>query len=173
GHLPLLRGISLTKDDEIRRNVITQLICHFELKFATIEKTSDITQYQTFDVAQQVGARILIVEDNIANQVILKSIVKRLGHSSVIANHGVEAIEYLKKENFDLIFMDCHMPVMDGFEATRQIRSQGSRIPIVALTAYAMPGDREQCLAAGMDNYLAKPFNIQRLTTILAYYTHK
>ncbi len=103
---------------------------------------------------------ILVVEDNNVNQMVLKGILKKLGTRVVTAMNGQEAVEQFESETPDMILMDCQMPVMDGFEATRQIRrlERGERhTPIVAVTANAMSGDRERCLEAGMDDYMKKP----------------
>lgn len=106
--------------------------------------------------------RVLLVEDNEVNQMVASAILESFGCDIVIANHGEEACEFAKTQAFDLILMDCQMPVMDGFTATRAIRefekAHGHKpVPIIALTANAIQGDREKCLAAGMDDYLAKP----------------
>ena len=115
-------------------------------------------------------------EDVPVNQMIAQEICRRAGIECVVSDNGQAGIEVLKVDGqFDAILMDCHMPVMDGFEATQKIRemtAQGilSRIPIIALTANALSGDREKCLDAGMDDYLAKPFEIdQFLEKILAH----
>lgn len=109
-----------------------------------------------------IEARILLVEDNHINVVVAKGLIEMFGPSVDVANDGQQALEMLKKQHFDLIFMDCQMPVLDGYECSRRIRADDSglinrEIPIVALTANAMRGDREKCLAAGMNDYLAKP----------------
>jgi two-component system, sensor histidine kinase and response regulator len=97
--------------------------------------------------------RVLLAEDNPVNQRLASRLLEKRGHSVVVAANGLEALEMIEKESFDLVFMDVQMPVMDGFEATAAIRkkeaSSGVRLPIVALTAHAMKGDREKCLAAG------------------------
>ncbi|MDD3183093.1 MAG: cache domain-containing protein [Alphaproteobacteria bacterium] len=104
---------------------------------------------------------ILIVEDQTINQMLMKTVIKQLGYQTDVAVNGIEAVKLVAEKKFALVFMDCHMPEMDGFEATKQIRlfeeSTHQHIPIVALTADAMVGDREKCLAAGMDDYLRKP----------------
>ncbi|MCQ2991808.1 response regulator [Pseudomonas tremae] len=119
--------------------------------------------------ATQRLARVLLVEDNPVNQLVAKSILVKLGCEVVVSSHGGEALEQLEQGHFDLVLMDCNMPVMDGYEASRQIRSSGRwpNLPIVALTANAMPDERERCKAAGMNDYLAKPFRRTELISIL------
>ncbi len=117
-------------------------------------------------------ARILVVEDNPVNQLVAMKILEKLGHRADVAGNGNEALVALRNIPYDLILMDCQMPEMDGFEATRRIRSgnagQADRsIPIVAMTARAMQGDREKCLAAGMDDYLSKPIDTAALIDTL------
>ena len=110
--------------------------------------------------------RVLVAEDNPINQRVAESILLKRGHRVLIANTGAEAVEAVRRELFDLILMDIQMPEMDGLEATRLIRALGgdrASIPIVAMTAHAMKGDDEKCIAAGMDHYLSKPFHKQQL----------
>jgi two-component system sensor histidine kinase/response regulator len=117
--------------------------------------------------------RVLVAEDNPVNQAVATAMLDSLGVSSSLAENGRVAIERLSQESFDLVLMDCQMPEMDGFAATREIRSQQLAgllrhpLPIVALTANAVDGDRERCLAAGMDDYLSKPFTAQSLSSML------
>jgi signal transduction histidine kinase/FixJ family two-component response regulator/HPt (histidine-containing phosphotransfer) domain-containing protein len=105
--------------------------------------------------------RILLVEDNSVNQLLASHLLEKQGHNVVTSGNGREALERLGKESFDLILMDVQMPEIDGLEATATIRTKerttGARIPIIAMTAHAMKGDRERCLAAGMDDYVSKP----------------
>jgi CheY-like chemotaxis protein len=107
--------------------------------------------------------RILVTEDNPVNQKLAVRMLEKIGHSVVVAANGKLALETWQQEHFDLIFMDVQMPEMDGFEATSEIRKRemadGQHIPIIAMTAHAMLGDRERCLAAGMDYYISKPVN--------------
>jgi CheY-like chemotaxis protein/HPt (histidine-containing phosphotransfer) domain-containing protein len=115
---------------------------------------------------------ILLVEDNVINQQVALGILQLQGYSVTVAANGREALEALALSSCDLILMDCHMPEMDGFECTAEIRkreqsSGGKAIPIVALTANAMAQDREECLNAGMDDYLSKPFSMQTLQEML------
>jgi signal transduction histidine kinase/ActR/RegA family two-component response regulator len=111
--------------------------------------------------------RILLAEDNLVNQMVAAGILENRGHAVTVANNGIEAVSFFRSGKFDLILMDAQMPEMDGFEATAAIRDQekrtGERIPIVALTAHAMAGDRERCLAAGMDGYALKPIRAEDL----------
>jgi CheY-like chemotaxis protein len=123
--------------------------------------------------AVQHGARgnILLVEDNLINQQVALGILQIQGYNVTVVNNGREALEAHAQGEFDLVLMDCHMPEMDGFEATRAIRSRervsGKHLAIVALTANAMAQDREACLDAGMDDHLAKPFSMQTLQDML------
>jgi signal transduction histidine kinase/CheY-like chemotaxis protein len=110
--------------------------------------------------------RILVADDNLVNQKVAKRMLERLGHTVALANDGKEALSAIETASFDLIMMDVQMPEMDGFEATRRIReweAGKTRIPIIALTAHAMDSHREECLAAGMDSFLAKPILLEPL----------
>jgi two-component system sensor histidine kinase/response regulator len=134
-----------------------------------------ITRYSLHDAREPATSlRILLAEDNAVNQLLASRLLEKRGHFVVVAGNGREALEALQKEHFDLVFMDVQMPVMDGFEATAAIRKQevggGVHLPVVALTAHAMKGDREKCLAAGMDGYLTKPIRPQELDEVLRDY---
>ncbi len=123
--------------------------------------------------APQYGLSVLVVEDNIVNQKLTKKLLEKRGCSVIIANNGKEALDLIKAKpdsSYDLIFMDCQMPVMGGFETTEHIRKLQGRIgdiPIVAMTAHAMTGDRERCLSAGMNDYISKPLEVTCLNEIL------
>lgn len=113
-------------------------------------------------------ARLLLVEDNPVNQEVTRDMLEVLGCSVDIASSGKQALEKYAQSTYDLVLMDCQMPEMDGFETTRLIRaSETAEVPIIALTAHAMAGDRELCLAAGMNDYLSKPFSIKQLAALL------
>ncbi|GLX88330.1 histidine kinase [Pseudomonas weihenstephanensis] len=114
-------------------------------------------------------AHILLVEDNPVNQLVAKGMLSKLGCEVVVAAHGGEALRQLAQNRFDLVLMDCNMPVMDGYEASRQIRQSGlwPDLPIVALTANSMPEERERCRTAGMNDYLSKPFRREELQALL------
>jgi two-component system sensor histidine kinase/response regulator len=123
------------------------------------------------DVSRRLSGRVLLVEDNAVNQKVARRFIERLGCSVTIAENGEEGFEAFKRESFDVILMDLQMPVMDGFTATRHIRDTEAfrtHTPIVALTANAMTGQLERCLAAGMDAFLTKPLDAGRLRETLA-----
>jgi CheY-like chemotaxis protein len=112
----------------------------------------------------------LLVEDNLVNQVVAMDMLELLGCRTDLAVNGLEAIEGIKNHHYDLLLMDCHMPEMDGFAATRAIRDtelEGNYMPIIALTADVEEGVYEKCRAAGMDDYLSKPFHQRALQEML------
>jgi two-component system sensor histidine kinase/response regulator len=121
--------------------------------------------------------RVLLAEDNVVNAKLAVRLLERLGCSVDVASNGHEALKMVQSIPFDLVFMDCQMPEMDGFEATRAIRawegssrvgqSPATQLPIIALTANAMQGDRERCLAAGMNDYITKPLSRADLARVL------
>jgi len=118
------------------------------------------------------GLSVLVAEDNPVNQRVIQRLLEARGHRATIARDGAAALDAFGRNSFDIVFMDVQMPQMDGLEATRRIRdierSTGAHVPIVAMTAHAMKGDREQCIAAGMDDYLSKPIRIDALEAALA-----
>lgn len=120
---------------------------------------------------QRRGLHILVAEDNPVNQKLTVRLLEKRGHSVAVANNGHEVLAALEKERFDIILMDVQMPEMDGFEATATIRvgekATGTHVPIVALTAHAMKGDRERCLGAGMDGYIPKPIQAKQLDEVV------
>ena len=111
--------------------------------------------------------RILLAEDNVVNQKVASGLLEKQGHQVVVAGNGRELLERLEDDRFDLLLVDVQMPEMNGFEATAAIRQKekttGAHIPIVAMTAHAMDGDKERCLAAGMDGYVSKPIDVKEL----------
>jgi len=143
--------------------------------------TSPPIPYPSFDpaLAQAAGAatpmsaRILLAEDNAANQMLATKLLEKLGFHAEVVSNGVEALEALSKSNYDFVIMDCQMPEMDGLEATRRIRSGKSgvlnpNVTIVAMTAHALSGDREICIKAGMNDYLTKPLDRRELAACMA-----
>ncbi|MDR1577015.1 MAG: response regulator [Deltaproteobacteria bacterium] len=127
------------------------------------------TNGQPIQIPDLAGRRILLAEDNAVNQLVAKKFLEKAGSVVTIANHGLEALELLEKASFDLILMDIQMPVMDGLEATRQIRAKPEfkDLPIVAMTAHAMPGDREISLEAGMSDHVTKPIEFDKLFVVI------
>jgi CheY-like chemotaxis protein len=118
--------------------------------------------------------KILLAEDNLVNQKLALRLLQQMGYRADIAANGLEAVESVERQPYDVVLMDVQMPEMDGLEATRQIRKQGLRQPhIIAMTANAMQGDREICLAAGMDDYVAKPIQAKELVYALERATKK
>jgi PAS domain S-box-containing protein len=118
------------------------------------------------------GMQLLLVEDNAINQALARALLQRMGHTVTAVAHGKEALDVLATRRFDAVFMDCQMPVMDGFEATRQLRAGAAGvlqpdIPVIAMTANAMVGDRERCLECGMNDYVAKPIKVPLLKEAL------
>ena len=116
--------------------------------------------------------KILVAEDNEANQFLIKAITKSKNWDITVVDNGEQAVEAYKNGSFDLILMDVQMPVLNGYEATRIIRSleseKGVHIPIIALTAYAMKSDKDQCIEAGMDDYISKPFRREQFLDMIA-----
>ena len=133
-------------------------------------------QQQSEPAPVQAAARgsVLLVEDNPVNQKVAQAMLAKLGIPVEVANNGREAVEMVQVRDFDLVLMDCQMPVMDGYEATAAIRAmpggRGEHLPIIALTANAMQGDRQKCLEAGMDDFLSKPYGLAQLhATVLRW----
>ncbi|MBY0229354.1 MAG: response regulator, partial [Gemmataceae bacterium] len=112
--------------------------------------------------------RVLLVEDNAVNQFLVLRLLERSGHRALLASDGQQAVEAAARQRFDVVLMDWQLPGMDGGEATRRIRRQGSRVPIIALTAHALPAERERCLEAGCDAVLTKPFRAEELAEAIA-----
>ncbi|MBL8913634.1 MAG: response regulator [Archangium sp.] len=110
---------------------------------------------------------VLVVDDNTVNRLVAQRLLQKLGHQVTLADHGAEALALVARTQFDLILMDCHMPVMDGYEATRTLRERGVRTPIFALTAAVTMEDQAACIAAGMNRVLTKPLRIDRLLAAL------
>jgi signal transduction histidine kinase/DNA-binding response OmpR family regulator len=168
-------GISAFLQKPVRRTELVRSLLHcldegHESTFASQDSTFPAPATSPFRPSNLI--RLLVVEDNVTNQKVAQGMLKKLGYQTEIAAHGQEALDFLRLQEFDLVLMDCQMPVMDGYEATRRIRSGTSdvrnpRIPIVAMTANALVGDRELVLEAGMDDFLTKPISQARLQQTL------
>jgi len=133
----------------------------------------DKPDYELKHAAQKRQLRILLVEDNQVNQLVASSLLKKLGHRVEHAENGQRALEALRNRRYDLILMDCQMPVMDGYEATRAIRNnpEWQNLPVIAVTANVMQGDREDCLASGMNDYITKPYRREDLKAVIRRWT--
>ncbi len=130
----------------------------------------EVIQDQIMPSIDPAALDVLVVEDNYVNKLVLEGFLKKLGFNVTTADNGMEAMSILEKHLFNLVLMDCQMPVMDGFEAarhTRQLGNGNATVPIIAVTANANPGDRERCIAAGMNDYMKKPFSQATLVATL------
>jgi CheY-like chemotaxis protein len=117
---------------------------------------------------------VLVAEDNMVNQMVAMGFLEELGYDAHLAADGREALLLMEKGVYDAVLMDCHMPEMDGFQATRELRRRepsGRRTPVIAMTAGVLDEDRERCLAAGMDDFVAKPVDLEDLRSTLARWT--
>ena len=143
-----------------------------------VSRSADVSKPAAIAPVQQFRGKVLVVEDAAMNQMVVCKVLERLGLASKVANNGQEAIDMLAKEEFDLVLMDGQMPVMDGYEATAVIRSGtvpgvNARIPVVALTAHAMVGEDKKCMDSGMNEYLTKPLERDKLIEVLGKYLQK
>ena len=136
-------------------------------QFNTIE-----TSPLEVDYALPTGARVLLVDDEEMNRFFGSKLISSLDVDVVTAASGDEALSLLADQSFDVVLMDVSMPEMDGYETTRRIRADAQRkeIPVIALTAHAIPGERERCLASGMNDYVTKPFEVGQLLMVMSRY---
>ena len=148
---------------------------HCTIRFdPPLNESNEDEQNSTLPTPESVSGplRILVAEDNPVNQKVASGLLERAGHVVTIAENGKRAVAEAERLKYDVILMDVQMPEMDGLEATRQIRElerhEGRRVPIVAMTAHAMQGDRERCLEAGMDGYISKPVSIEAMLDAIA-----
>jgi CheY-like chemotaxis protein len=165
-HMDGTLTVESTEGEGSRFDVTLPLDIHNGLHADTNGKTASVAAAGPAAFRSTCTGRVLVAEDNPVNMLVIRSHLQKMGFQVVEVQTGRDALERTETEPFDLIFMDIHMPEMDGFEATRAIRSAqgpGRHTPIVALTADAMDQDRDRCLAAGMDHYLSKPFTPDQL----------
>jgi len=160
-------GVAAYLTKPIRQAELLDAIC-----LALGKKSNDQSEATPLITRHSVRERrralqVLVAEDNLVNQMLVVTLLMKAGHEVALVSNGVEAVATWKRQPFDVIMMDMQMPEMDGFEAVAHIRSQekerGGHIPIIAMTAHALVGDRERCLASGMDGYVPKPLDSQKL----------
>ncbi|MCX6155168.1 MAG: response regulator [Candidatus Kapabacteria bacterium] len=167
---------SKTKETIIINKPIKASILYSSLlEFATLTNEFESKKIEELNAKTEIitPLEILIVEDNLVNQNVAKQILVHLGYHPEIASNGFEAIEYIQRKKFDLIFMDLHMPHLDGIDATKQIRAKMNTQPyIIAMTANALRGTRERCIAAGMDDFVNKPVDIDGMISIINKVKH-
>ncbi|SPP63782.1 PAS domain S-box protein [Nitrospira lenta] len=153
------------------RLVMGQAPVSYQESQAAPAETPLITRHQVKEVTAHI--RLLVVDDNLVNQKVAVKMLEKLGYRVDVASNGNEALAALTRHHYNLVFMDCQMPELDGFETTNMIRTHeqpGTRLPIIAMTANAMEGDREHCLASGMDDFVSKPVKSQDLKTVLTHW---
>ncbi len=153
----------------VRLNALQRVLASKTIDAAKVgEPAVELLEDQADEIDQD---KILIVEDNETNRHVIVSMLKKLGYQPDVAFNGVEAVEKVAENDYALIFMDCQMPVMDGYVATEEIRKMDKgerpRVNIIAMTGNAMEGDKEKCLNAGMDDYIAKPVRLSMIKETL------
>ncbi len=175
GQLAKAKGVSAYLIKPTRRADL-----HFTLLTVLSDSSEDkprepVTRHTIAEARKQMSIHVLVVDDNITNLEVVSSMLLKFGCRVDHALNGREAIREITEKDYDLVFMDCQMPVMDGYEATEVIRrmERESYLPIIAITANALTGDREKCLAAGMDDYLSKPFRQAEVLTMLETWSGK
>ena len=169
--------LTLKKGRELHHNAATSEGLSAGRKEISVADARCKSVSDQVDSSGIIAKKVLLVEDNLVNQKVAMGMISKMGCDLVLASNGREAVEFFSKNDFDIVLMDCQMPVMDGYEATREIRKiekAGSlkRTPIVALTANAVRGDKEKVLEAGMDGYLSKPYQYDQLQELIENYVN-
>ncbi|XKY39002.1 response regulator [Enterovibrio sp. 27052020O] len=158
------------------KNILARILRNQQAQFGVIsmtgEKTDKTLPARQVEVSDSYDGRVLVVEDTLVNQRVVQAMLSRLGVDVVVAENGKVALDMCQEDSFDLIFMDCQMPIMDGYQASRLLREHGyaPQTPIVALTANATAQDRDECLKSGMDDYIAKPVRKADLEKMIKLY---
>jgi CheY-like chemotaxis protein len=166
-------GIALCLLKPIRKGELLDALIAVTLDEETLPSRGRVSGSEPPTAAAAEGAKLLLAEDNLVNQKVALKQLHKLGYKADVVNNGKEALEALERTHYSLVLMDCHMPELDGYEATARIREAErmnpgkERIRIIAMTADAMHGDREKCMAIGMDDYIAKPVRIEQLKALL------
>jgi len=167
-------GFNAHLNKPVKKMQLYNCLCTVSCEYGqeSLEQVMEQKQDLTVSPERKRLAKILLAEDDTTNQKVAKGILEKLGYSLDIVNNGKEVVNVLKQVLYDLVFMDCQMPEMDGYEATGVIRNPASgvvnnTIPVIAMTAHAMTGDRERCLSAGMDDYVTKPIKMDSMSAVL------
>lgn len=173
--LAVLMGSDIFVDSEPGKGSVFWFTASFKTVPADYKEHLDISE--AMSEGRLLRGRILVAEDNVTNQIVAEGVLRKLGCTPVIVNDGQEAITARVLDTFDLILMDCQMPVLDGYQATLGIRkwegtSGNMHIPIIALTAHATANEREHCLQVGMNDYLSKPFTVEQMRNMLQRWLH-
>ncbi len=168
-------GLSARLTKPVRQQELLDCLASLVRGSGARRALSPVAEHLPVERPAALGLSVLLAEDNVVNQAVAAGMLEQLGCQVIVVSNGLEAVTAAVQRPFDVVLMDCQMPEMDGLTATRKIREQAllggdPRIPIIALTANAMEGDREKCLAAGMDDYLSKPFTMQCLRDRLRPY---
>lgn len=168
-----LRNLMLRVWNAYQKGETKRLVVHSSLPLKLSQEPSKMQEKSSQRENKKAKTRILVVDDMHVNRMLLVNILSKGGYTVEEAGNGVEALEVLRDQHFDLVFMDCHMPEMDGYQCTQAIRffeeqqGEGEHLPVVALTADAMRGNEQRCRDAGMDDFLTKPINKQRVKAVL------
>ena len=171
-------GISAYLTKPVRQSDLYSSLVKILAKKTTHETPQLITRHTIAEDRRHLDMHVLVAEDNATNQEVVVAMLQKTGCRVNLASNGQEAVHAATEKSYDLIFMDCQMPVMDGYRATAAIRRMEEKqdlknhIPIIALTANALEGDREKCLAAGMDDYISKPFKQDEILTIFEHWSN-
>jgi CheY-like chemotaxis protein len=169
------QGFTAFLTKPVRQSQLYECLATMHEHTARTVAAQPVSSHNVPDTHPHVGAKVLVVEDNVVNQKLLVRLLERYGCRVDVAVNGREALDVSARVTYDCLFMDCQMPEMDGYAATAAIRQRemqtGDHVPIIAITASAMPEDRERCLAAGMDDYVARPVKIDVLMTMLEKWT--
>lgn len=165
-NLSELMGGEVSLESQTGKGSVFTVLIPFDINDQP-EKNNAGKKYTLMKDLQFAAVKILVAEDNQVNQLLVKTLLNKYGIEPVFSQNGLEVIETLQKEKYDLVLMDIQMPVMNGYQAMEKIRELKPELPVVAMTAYVMPGDKEKCLAAGMVDYIAKPISEVQLQQVL------
>jgi signal transduction histidine kinase/CheY-like chemotaxis protein len=171
-NLSVLMGGDVSLESESGKGSVFTVLLPFDLNDHP-EKYGVGNEFSVLKNLEFTAVKILVAEDNLVNQLLVKYLLNKYGIEPIFRQNGWEVIEALQQESYDLLLMDIQMPVMNGYQAIEKIKQLKLELPVVAMTAYVMPGDKEKCLAAGMDDYIAKPISEVQLQQVLLKFLGK